>query len=83
MLQQQQTYPGVSGLCDKVLVVMGGYSSGSCEKLPEAPPCPPKAMPDGSNIDPQLAKAEPISPGASTSGITDLRRGKEKEQQHL
>jgi len=30
----------------------------------------------GSKTDPLLAKAEPISDGGSTSGITELRRGK-------
>ena len=34
-------------------------------------------MPAGSNTDPLLAKAEPISDGGSASGITDLRKGKE------
>ncbi|KAK4817730.1 hypothetical protein QYF61_026530 [Mycteria americana] len=33
-------------------------------------------MPDSSKTDPPLAKAEPISDGGSTSGITHLRQGK-------
>ncbi|GAB0184959.1 epimerase family protein SDR39U1 [Grus japonensis] len=33
-------------------------------------------MPAGSMMDPPLAKVEPISKGGSTSGITELRRGK-------
>ncbi|GAB0187542.1 epimerase family protein SDR39U1 [Grus japonensis] len=35
-------------------------------------------MPAGSKMDPLLAKAEPISDGGSTSGITELRRGGKK-----
>jgi len=45
----------------------------SCQKLP---PCPVDLMPAGSKMDLPLAKAEPISDGGSTSGITQLRRGK-------
>jgi len=45
----------------------------SCWKLP---PCPTEPVPAGSRTDPLLAKAEPISDGGSTSGITELRRGK-------
>ena len=35
-------------------------------------------MPDGSKMDPLLAKAKPISDGGSTSAITYFRRGKRK-----
>jgi len=38
-----------------------------CQKLP---PCLIEPMPAGSKTDPLLAKAEPISDGGSTSGIT-------------
>lgn len=41
-------------------------------KLPEASPCPREPTPDGSKMDPQLAKAEPIRESSRTSGITDL-----------
>lgn len=46
-----------------------------CQKLP---PCLTKQMLGGSSKHPLLAKAEPLSPGGSTSGITGLRRGKKK-----
>jgi len=35
-------------------------------------------MPVGSKMDLPLAKAKPISNGGSTSGTTDLRRGRKK-----
>ncbi|GAB0183455.1 acid sphingomyelinase-like phosphodiesterase 3b [Grus japonensis] len=38
-------------------------------------------MPAGSKMDPPLAKAKPISDGGSTSGVTELRRGKQVVQQ--
>jgi len=40
-----------------------------CKKLPL---CPIELMPAGSKRDPPMAKAEPISDGGSTSGITYL-----------
>ncbi|GAB0186509.1 acid sphingomyelinase-like phosphodiesterase 3b [Grus japonensis] len=42
-------------------------------------------MPDGSKMDPPLAKAKPISSSGSASGITELRGGKIKKpaQQQL
>jgi len=40
-------------------------------------------MPAGSEVGSLLAKAEPISNGGSTSGITSLRRGKNPVQQQL
>ncbi|GAB0183645.1 AN1-type zinc finger protein 5-like [Grus japonensis] len=40
-------------------------------------------MPAGSKMDPPLAKAEPISDGGSTSGITELRKGKKTHQEQL
>jgi len=43
----------------------------SCDKVP---PCPKEPMPAGSKTDPPLAKAEPISDGGSTPGITELRQ---------
>lgn len=55
MLQEQQTYPGVFSLCDKVLVMMGATAVapvGHCQKLPL---CLTKQMPDGSSKDPLLA----------------------------
>ena len=45
----------------------------SCQKLP---PCPTEPMPAGSETDPPLAKAEPISNSGSASGIRYLRRKK-------
>ena len=45
----------------------------SCEKLP---PCLIKPVPAGSKTDLLLAKAKPISDGASTSGITYVNKGK-------
>jgi len=50
----------------------GVASVRSCQKLP---PCPTEPTPAGSKTDFPLAKAEPISDGGSTSGITYLRRG--------
>jgi len=47
----------------------------SCEKLP---PCLIKPVPAGSETEPPLPKAKPISDGGSASGITDLRRGRKK-----
>ncbi|PKU39447.1 protein pxr1-like [Limosa lapponica baueri] len=38
-------------------------------------------MPAGSKMGPPLAKAEPISNGGNTSGITFKKRGKNVEQQ--
>jgi len=62
--------PAVRGLHGKVLVA--GETSGvtsvrSCQKFP---PCPMEPSPAGSKMDPLLGKAEPISDGGSTSGIT-------------
>jgi len=50
----------------------------SCKQLPESPT---KPMPAGSNTDPLLAKAKPISDSRSTSGITYLRRWKKMAQE--
>ena len=47
----------------------------SCEKLP---PCLTKPVPASSKMDTPLAKAKTIIDGGSTSGITDLRRGRKK-----
>ena len=44
----------------------------SCCKLPS---CPIEPMPAGAKTDLPLAKAEPISEGGSTSGIT-FKKGK-------
>jgi len=52
---------------------VGVASVRSCQKLP---PCLMEPVPASSKMDPQLAKAKPISDGGSTSGITQLRRGK-------
>lgn len=76
--QQQQTPPGVFGLCDKVLVVMRATAVAPVRRCQKLPPRLTKQMPDGSSKNSVLAKAEPISPGGSTSGITGLRRGKNK-----
>ena len=46
-------------------------------------PCWTELVPAGSKIDLLLAKAEPISNGGSTSGITCLRRRKVTAQQQL
>jgi len=64
------------GLCGKVLVVggtIGVASVRSCEKLP---PGLIKPVPAGSKTDLPLAKTRSISDSGSTSGITQLRRGK-------
>lgn len=45
----------------------------NCQKLP---PCLIEPMPAISKMDLSVAKVEPITDGSSTSGITDLRRGK-------
>ena len=45
----------------------------SCEKLA---PGLTKPVPASSEMNPPLAKAEPISDGGSASGITELRRGR-------
>jgi len=67
------------GLCGKVLVVGGLYirvaSVSRCQKLP---PCLIKPMPDRSKTDLSLAKAKPIINGGSVSGITYLRRERNK-----
>lgn len=76
--QQQQTSPGVFGLCGKVFVVMGATAVAPVRHCQKLPPCLTKQMSGGSRKDPVLAKAEPISPGGCTSGITDIRRGKGK-----
>jgi len=47
----------------------------SCQKFP---PCLMEPVPAGSKMDPQLAKAKPISNGGSASGITQLIRGRKK-----
>jgi len=47
-----------------------GHGGGFCEKLREASPCPMEPEPVGSEMDPLLAKAEPISNGDSASGKT-------------
>ena len=47
----------------------------NCEKLP---PCLIEPVPAGSETDPPLAKAKPISDSGSISGITYLRRGGKK-----
>jgi len=51
----------------------GVASVTSCEKLPT---CLIYPMPAGSQEDPPLAKAKPVSNGGSTSVITHVRRGK-------
>lgn len=43
-----------------------------CQKLP---PCPTDPVPDGSKIDPPLAKADPTSDIGSAFVITNSRRG--------
>jgi len=53
--------------------VIGVVSVRSCKKLP---PYLIKPVPAGSERNPLLAKAKPISEGSSTSVITDLRRGR-------
>jgi len=45
----------------------------SCEKLP---PCLIKPVLAGSETDPLLAKAKPISDGGSASVITEFRKGR-------
>ena len=65
----------VLGVRGKVWVA-GGLRGGFCENLLEASPRADRANATGSMTAPPLAKAEPISDGASASGITDLRRGR-------
>ncbi|KAJ7416106.1 hypothetical protein WISP_73980 [Willisornis vidua] len=55
-----------------------GYRDGSCEKLAGS-----SSQSGGSKVDLPLAKAKPISGGGSTSGITELRRGKVTVQEQL
>lgn len=57
----------------KVLVAEGSYRDEFCEKLPESLSATDRASAAGSEMDPPLAKAEPINDGANTSGITQLR----------
>ena len=52
-----------SGLHGKVLLWMGGYRDGFCEKLLEASPMSNRISATGSKMDILLAKAEPISDG--------------------
>jgi len=52
---------------------IGVASARSCEKLP---PCLIKPVPAGSETDPPLAKAKPISDGGSASVRTYLRKGR-------
>jgi len=63
----------VLGLCAKDLAARG-CRGGFCEKAPEAV-LMLGTVPASSETDSQLTKAEPISNGGSTSGITYLRRG--------
>jgi len=56
---------------------IGVVSVRSCEKLP---PCVIKPVPDGSKMNPPLAKAKPISDSGSASVITYLRRGRKKTE---
>jgi len=57
------------------LVAGGAAGVASVRSYQKLPPCPIEPMPVGPNMDPPLAKAEPISNGGSTSGITHFRRG--------
>jgi len=50
-------------------VVVGSSRGGCCEKLPEASPMSDRASATGSQMDPLLAKAQPIGNGGSASGI--------------
>lgn len=56
-----------------------GFGSGGVERVasvrtfPKFPPCPTQPMPASSKMDPELAKAEPISDAGSPSGIMYLR----------
>jgi len=61
---------GCIGLRGKILVLAGYYWSSFCEKLLEASACAIETMPESSKTDPSLAKAEHITNGGSTSGIT-------------
>jgi len=69
-------------ICDFIEFVWQGFGSGratavvsvrSCQKLLL---CPTEPVPDGSKMDPLLAKAEPISDGGGASVISYLRRKK-------
>jgi len=53
----------------------GGYRGAFCEKLP---PCLIQPVPAGSNMDPLLAKAKPISDGGSASD-NRFKKGKKKK----
>jgi len=55
--------------------VIGMASVRSCQKLP---PCLIKPVLAGSKMDLSLPKAQPVSNGGSTSGITYLRKGRKK-----
>jgi len=50
-------------------------SVSSCKKLP---PCLIQPVPAGSETDPPLPKAEPVSNGGSASGITYFRSGRKQ-----
>jgi len=60
---------GVLALHVEVLVA-GGYRGGFCEKLPETSPMTDRANASQLQEGPLLAKAEPISDGGGSSGIT-------------
>lgn len=62
-------------MCGKVL--LGGWATGAgSEKLLEAPPSLTEPMPDGSKMDPPLAKA--ISDSGRLIWDNTLRRGEKK-----
>jgi len=63
------------GLCGKVLVAGGAVRVSSVRSCKKLPPCLIKPVPAGSQTDPLLAKAKPMSDSGSASGITHLRRG--------
>ena len=74
-------YPTVLDLCDKVLVAVGVYRCGFCNKLLEVSPLfEREPIPARSKTDPLLAKAEPISDSGNTSVIIFLRREKKLGQ---
>jgi len=62
----------------KVLVEWGAIGVASVRNCKKLPPCLIKPVPATSKMDPPLAKGKTIGNGGSTSVITYLRRGRQK-----
>jgi len=70
----------VLGLHGKVFIAGGATGVASVRSCWKLSLCPTEPVPASSKLDLLLAKAEPISDSGSTSGVTHLRRKKEKKK---